>query len=121
ELIAGSFDDFRNNTTSVIVGSRLAEELVVDSGDAVQLLSPGGEYWRFTVAAIARAGVGSIDSTRIYSHARVAQTLLQKPFGASMIIYKLRDPDRAPALANSFENPFQHVPSCWQDRAASTF
>src|SRR6266576_3334370 len=97
ELIAGSFDDFRNNTSSVIVGSRLAEELGVDIGDTVQLLSPGGEYWRFTVAAIARAGVGSIDSTRIYSHARIAQTLLQKPFGASMIIYKLRDPDRAPA------------------------
>ena len=75
----------------------------------MQLLSPGGESWRFTVAAIARAGVGSIDSTRIYSHARVAQTLLQKPFGASMIIYKLRQPDRAPALANHFENLFQHV------------
>ena len=120
ELIAGSFDDFRNNTSSVIVGSRLAEELGVDIGDTVQLLSPGGEYWRFTVAAIARAGVGSIDSTRIYSHARVAQTLLQKPFGASMIIYKLRDPDRAPALANHFENLFQHVSTSWQEREEST-
>src|SRR5437588_12618712 len=109
ELIAGSFDDFRNNTSSVIVGSRLAEELGVDIGDTVQLLSPGGEYWRFTVAAIARAGVGSIDSTRIYSHARVAQTLLQKHFGSSMIIYKLRDPDRAPALANPSANLFPHV------------
>ena len=120
ELIAGSFDDFRNNTSSVIVGSRLAEELGIDVGDTVQLLSPGGEYWRFTVAAIARAGVGSIDSTRIYSHARVAQTLLQKPFGASMIIYKLRDPDRAPALANHFENLFQHVSTSWQEREEST-
>jgi lipoprotein-releasing system permease protein len=120
ELIAGSFDDFRNNTSSVIVGSRLAEELGVDIGDTVQLLSPGGEYWRFTVAAIARAGVGSIDSTRIYAHARVAQTLLQKPFGASMIIYKLRDPDRAPALANHFENLFQHVSTSWQEREEST-
>jgi len=120
QLIAGSFDDFRNNTSSVIVGSRLAEELGLDIGDTVQLLSPGGEYWRFTVAAIARAGVGSIDSTRVYSHARVAQTLLQKPFGASMIIYKLRDPDRAPALANHFENLFQHVSTSWQEREEST-
>ena len=120
QLIAGSFDDFRNNTSSVIVGSRLAEELGLDIGDTVQLLSPGGEYWRFTVAAIARAGVGSIDSTRVYSHARVAQTLLQKPFGASMIIYKLRDSDRAPALANHFENLFQHVSTSWQEREEST-
>ena len=120
ELIAGSFDDFRNNTSSVIVGSRLAEQLSVDVGDPVQLLSPSGEYWRFTVAAIARAGVGSIDSTRIYTHARIAQMLLQKPFGATMIIYKLRDPDRAPALANHFESLFQHSATSWQEREEST-
>ena len=86
----------------------------------MQLLSPNGEYWRFTVAAIARAGVGSIDSTRVYSHARIAQTLLQRPFGASLIIYKLRDPDRAPALARHFETLFQHGASSWQEREEST-
>ncbi len=85
-------------------------------GDTMQLLSPGGEYWRFTVAAIARSGVGSIDSTRVYSHARVAQTLLKRPYAASMIIYKLRDPERAPALATHFENLFQHVAQSWQER-----
>jgi lipoprotein-releasing system permease protein len=120
ELIAGSFDDFRNNTSSVILGSRLNDDLHVDVGDTVQLLSPNGEYWRFTVAAIARTGVGSIDSTRVYSHARVAETLLQKPFGASMIIYKLRDPYRAPALASHFENLFQHIATSWQEREEST-
>src|SRR5439155_83213 len=58
--------------------------------------------------------------TRIYSHSRVAQTLLQRPFGASMIIYKLRDPDRAPALASHFEKLFQHDASGWQEREQST-
>ena len=33
-----------------------------------------------------------------------------------MIIYKLRDPDRAPALATQFENLFQHSAQSWQDR-----
>src|SRR2546430_3286078 len=120
QLIGGNFDDFRNNTSAIIIGSRLAELLQASIGDTVQLLSPNGEYWRFTVAAIARAGVGSVDSTRIYSHARVAQTLLQRPFGASMIIYKLRDPDRAPALASHFEQLFQHDASSWQEREQST-
>ncbi len=76
------------------------------AGDAVQLLSPGGEYWRFTVAAIARSGVGVVDAGRVYSHVRIAQTLLRKPFPASMIIYKLRDPDRAPALAKLSKRSF---------------
>ena len=86
------------------------------TGDAIQLLSPGGEYRRFTVAAIARSGVGVVDVGRVYSHVRVAQTLLHKPFPASMIVYKLRDPDRAPALARAFETLFQHESQSWQDR-----
>src|SRR6185369_8878857 len=63
-----------------------------------------------------RSGVGSIDSSRIYCHARVAQALLRKPYTASMIVYKLRDPDRAPALAAHFESLFQHDALSWQDR-----
>lgn len=116
QIIDGSFDDFRNNTTSVILGYKLADLLEVGPGDTVQLLSPGGDYWRFNVAAIARSGVSTIDFSRVYAHARVAQRLLKKPFEASMIIYKLRDAQRAPALANHFENLFQHTSQSWQER-----
>jgi lipoprotein-releasing system permease protein len=116
QLVKGNFDDFRTNTSSAILGSRLADLLDIDVGDTVQLLSTGGEYLRFTVTAIARSGIGAIDSARVYVHARVAQTLLRRPFTASMIIYKLRDPDRAPALATQFENVFQHVTLSWQER-----
>jgi lipoprotein-releasing system permease protein len=116
QIVEGSFDDFRNNTSSVILGYRLADLLHVGIGDSVQLLSPGGEYWRFSVTAISRSGVTAIDSSRIYAHQRVAQRLLKKPFQASMITYKLRDPDRAPVLATQFENLFQHSAQSWQDR-----
>jgi lipoprotein-releasing system permease protein len=119
EIVEGNFDDFRNNTGSVIVGSKLAELLDVGAGDAIQLLSPRGEYWRFTVAAVARAGIGAIDSSRVYAHSRVAQSLLHRPFTASMIIYKLRDPERAPALASHFEELFRHVTQSWQEREES--
>ncbi|HEX8680154.1 MAG TPA: ABC transporter permease, partial [Chthoniobacterales bacterium] len=116
QITAGSFDDFRNNAGSVIVGSRLAEALVVQPGDTLQLLSPGGDYQRFQVAAVARSGIGSADASRIYSHRRIAQRLLLKPYNASMIIYKLRDPERAPALAERFEMLFQHEAESWQAR-----
>lgn len=116
QVVDGSFDDFRNKPTSVIVGSKLAETLNVVVGDSVQLLSPGGTYRRFVVSAIARSGMGAVDATRIYCHARVAQALLHKPYSASMIVYKLRDPDRAPSLARHFEALFQHDSLSWQDR-----
>ena len=120
QIIDGKFEDFTNDTSSVILGYRLADQLEVGCGDSIQLLSPGGEYWRFMVAAIARSGVGAIDSTRVYVQTRVAQRLLKKPYQASMIIYKLRDPDRAPALAAHFETLFQHVSQSWQEREEST-
>jgi lipoprotein-releasing system permease protein len=116
QLIDGDFNDFRNNANSVIIGYRLADLFSVEPGDAVQLLSPGGEYRRFNVAAIARSGVSSIDSNRVYVQARVAQRLLKKPYSASMIVYKLRDPERAPALARQFENLFEHEAQSWQER-----
>jgi lipoprotein-releasing system permease protein len=120
QITDGRYDDFRNKPNSVIVGSRLAELLNVDVGDTLQLLSPGAEYRRFLVAAIAHSGVGSVDSTRMYCHARVAEVLLHKPFEASMIIYKLRDPDRAPALADHFQTLFEHDATSWQEREQST-
>lgn len=116
QLVDGSFDAFRNNPMSIIVGARLADALTVNVGDAVQLLAPSGEFWRFTVAAIARSGVGSVDLSRIYAHAKVAQTLLHRPFPATMIVYKLRDSNRAPALAQHFKTLFQHDAESWQER-----
>src|SRR4029079_13852419 len=47
QIIAGKFEDFRNNASSIILGSRLAEALGASVGEPVQLLSPSGEYWRF--------------------------------------------------------------------------
>lgn len=116
QIVEGTFDDFRNRPNTVIVGSKLADILNVGVGDGVQLLSPNGQYRRFTVSGLARSGVGAVDQTRIYCHARVAQALLHKPYTASMIVYKLRDPERAPALAEHFENLFQHDSISWQDR-----
>jgi lipoprotein-releasing system permease protein len=116
QVTVGSLDDFRNNPNAVIIGTRLADALQVTPGDVIQLLSPGGEYRRFAIAATARSGVGVVDAVRVYCHVRVAQALLKKPFAASMIVYKLRDPDRAPAVARAFEALFQHETQSWQDR-----
>jgi lipoprotein-releasing system permease protein len=116
QIIEGKFEDFRNNPSSVLVGSRLAEALGVGPGDPLQLLAPSGEYWRFTVAGVARSGVGSVDSTRVYCHSKIAQRLLRKPYPATMILYKLRDPEMAPELARQFEQLFQHEATGWQER-----
>jgi lipoprotein-releasing system permease protein len=120
QIVEGSFNDFRNNPNSIIIGYKLASTLDVTAGETIQLLPPGGEYRRLLVTAVSRSGVGSIDQARVYAHARVAQTLLHKPYTASMIIYKLRDPQVAPDLAHHFEALFQHDTQSWQEREEST-
>jgi lipoprotein-releasing system permease protein len=119
QIIEGNFDDFRNNPATVIVGSRLAELLDLRVGGTMQLLPGNGQYQRFNVAAIARTGIGAIDDSRVYCHRKIAQKLLLKPYSASMILYKLRDVDRAPALAKHFEMIFQHETEHWQEREAA--
>src|SRR5205085_5410824 len=116
QLTAGDLDDFRNNPNAIIIGSRLADALQVAPGDSLQLLSPGGEYRRFAVAATARSGVGVVDAVRVYCHVRVAQPLLTKPYAASLIVYKLCDHEDATALAQAIESLFKHDAQRWQDR-----
>jgi lipoprotein-releasing system permease protein len=120
QIIDGTFDEFRSNPRALIVGSRLAEALLVRVGGTLQLLSPGGDYQRFTVAAISRSGVAAVDAARMYCHASVAQKLFLKPYTASLIVYKLRDPERAPALAKHFETLFGHTTESWQERHEGT-
>jgi lipoprotein-releasing system permease protein len=50
---------------------------------------------------------------------KIAQRLLRKPYPATMILYKLRDPDAAPDLAQHFEQLFQHEARSWQEREQS--
>ncbi|HUE62091.1 MAG TPA: ABC transporter permease, partial [Chthoniobacterales bacterium] len=42
QIVDGKFDDFRNNSSSLIIGNRLAEALNVQPNDTVQLLAPSG-------------------------------------------------------------------------------
>ena len=109
QIEAGKLDDFRNNPNSVIVGSRLAERFSVESG-------------RLRPAAFAGRRIPTLrrrrDRAQRRRRGRCRAHLLprqsradrssRKPYTASMIIYKLRDPDRAPgARGTRFETLFQ--------------
>ena len=121
QIIAGKFDDFRNNPNSVIVGSRLAEALGIGAGEPVQLLSPNGEYWRFTVAAMARSGVGADGfAPGLLPDRKSRSASCARPYPATMILYKLRDPESAPQLARQFEQLFQHEARSSQEREEAT-
>ncbi len=115
-MVSGDLADFRQKASGILVGALLAEKLNLDVGNTVSISGPGGEPRNFEVSGIFRTGDNMIDEKRAYVHLRVAQSLLNKPSEVSFIIVKLRDPDRAPQLADHLENLLEHRSRSWQER-----
>jgi len=118
QIIFGNIDEFRLHPYAIMLGSLLADKLQLKVGDTLTLAGkdPKAENKTFTVAAIFRSGVNVVDENRAYLHIKTAQSILGKPSDASIIIFRLRDPQRAPQLAEQFERLFNHRARSWQER-----
>jgi lipoprotein-releasing system permease protein len=116
QIVSGSVEDFQIRPAGLILGFGIADKMRTHVGQDVGLIGPDGEHRTFRVCALFQTGNLFIDEKYGYIHLKAAQSLLQKPFGVSHIMVKLRDPDRAQALAAHFERLFQHRSRGWQDR-----
>lgn len=116
QIIAGSISDYRVNPAGLILGSLLADKMQLKVGDNVTLVGADGVQKAMTLTSIFRSGNNIIDERRGYVNLRVAQSLLKKPSLVSQIIVTLRDPTRAPALADHLERLFGHRARSWQER-----
>lgn len=118
QIIAGSLDSYRTNPAGLMLGSLMAERLQIRPGMNITLAGVDNEKKTFTVCAVFRSGNNIIDERRGYVSTRAAQTLLKKPYLTTAILFRLRDPDRAPALSDHFERLFAHRTRSWQEREA---
>ncbi|CAF0689538.1 ABC transporter permease [Candidatus Methylacidithermus pantelleriae] len=116
QILFGSLHAFRIRPNGLMLGSLLADKLQARVGDTVYLTGTGGKIEPFRLEAIFQTGVNIIDETRAIVHARAARSLLRMPFAVSAILVKLRDPDRAPALAARLEDLVSHRCRSWQER-----
>ncbi|MBI5397069.1 MAG: ABC transporter permease [Verrucomicrobia bacterium] len=116
QIALGSIEDFRLKPAGLILGFGLAEKMRVRLGQDVGLVGSAGELRTFRVCALFQTGNQFIDEKFGFIHLKAAQSLLQKPSGVSHLMVKLRDPDRAPALAAHLERLLQHRSRSWQER-----
>ncbi len=116
QIIAGSIQDFRVNPSGLIMGSLLADKMQLKIGDTVTLITSDGDKKVMTLVAIFRSGNNVIDERRGYVPLRLGQNLLKKPSMVTQILVTLRDPDRAPAIAEHFERLYNHRSRPWQER-----
>lgn len=115
QILYGDLDDFRDNPYGIMVGSRLAQRLMLDVGDPV-LLEAAGQNLRFRVSAVYETGIEQVDKERVFLHMAAARRLLKEPFGVSYVQATLLDHERAPEVAERIQRVVWHGTQSWQER-----
>lgn len=115
QIVLGNLAAFDTEISAIIMGRELARVLEVSVGDSVTI-EAGGQSGRYKIVALYETGYKEIDKSRVFMNLRDARSLLQRPFGASILQLNVRDRDRAVADAARMEQVVDHVAVAWQDR-----
>ncbi len=107
-VTAGSAIDAKNVANSIILGKGLAEILVANIGDVVQLTTAQGERFSLKVVGYFQSGIQEIDKAQCYASLATVQKLLGKPGNyITDIQIKLKDIALAPAVAREYGEVFE--------------
>ncbi len=102
-IVKGNGRDLDKVPNSIILGKALAEKLLAEIGDVVQVTTARGERFPLKVIAYFQSGIQEYDAIQSYANLSTVQKLLEKPASyITDIQIKLPDLDAAPALAKEF-------------------
>lgn len=103
----GKVQDIENIPNSIFLGKGLAEKMLVEPGDMIQISTPKGETTLLKVVGIFQLGLMELDNTQSYTSLKTAQTILEQPVSyITDIQIKLKDLNQAPALAKEYQETF---------------
>jgi lipoprotein-releasing system permease protein len=100
--------DLKNISNSIILGKGVAARLLAEPGDVVQVTTSKGDRLPLKVAGIYQSGIAEYDKVQSFTSIATARKLL----GVSNsyltdIQIKLKDFDRAPAVAREYAHLFE--------------
>jgi lipoprotein-releasing system permease protein len=102
-VTTGSSIDIRNISNSIILGKGLADKLLADIGDIVQVTTSQGERISLKVVGYFQSGIAEYDKVQSYASISTVQKLLGKSNNyITDIQVKLKDITLAPAVANEY-------------------
>ena len=102
-ITAGTAQDITQVANSIIVGKGLAERLLANLGDVVQVTTTKGEIFQLKVVGFFQSGIMEIDKTQSYAAISTTQKILGKANNyITDIQIKLKDINKAPALAREY-------------------
>jgi len=107
-ITSGKSQDLTKVTNSVILGKGLAEKLLSNIGDVIQITTSKGERFQLKVVGIYQSGLRDIDNVQSFASVATVQKILSKPSDyITDIQVKLVDINQAPAMAKEYQQLFQ--------------
>ncbi len=107
-VTSGNFQDLINVPNSIILGKGVAEKMLAEIGDVVQITTPKGERIQLKVAGYFESGLQEIDKVQSYASIATTQKLLGEPGSyITDIQVKLKDLALAPKLAKEYQKLFE--------------
>ena len=99
--------DISKVPNSIILGKGLAEKLLTNVGDVIQVTTAMGERFPLKVVGFMQSGLLEFDKTQSYASILTAQKLLGKPSNyITDIQIKLKDLNTAPLIAKEYAGLF---------------
>lgn len=115
----GSFEAFRANSLSILLGSAAAKDLDVTTGDRLRLISPSGRVISTRVVGIYTTGVKVLDE-KGYVHLRQAQILEELDSGSiSGLNFTVKDLDAVDEVAAALSGRTGLKVSTWRETNAN--
>ena len=107
-VTTGNAADISKVPNSIILGKGLAEKMLADIGDVVQLTTTKGERFPLKVVGYFQSGLQDFDKVQSFATIATVQKLMGKPASyITDIQVKLKDIQQAPAVAKEFANIFE--------------
>jgi lipoprotein-releasing system permease protein len=106
-IVQGAAIDIKNVSNSIILGAGLAEKLMVNIGDVVQIITIKGERFPLKVVGFFQTGIKELDKVQSYASISTVQKLLEKPSNyLTDIQIKLNNKDMALTVSKEYAQLF---------------
>lgn len=106
-IVAGTASDLDRVPNSIILGKGLADKLLAEPGDVVQVTTSKGEIFQLKVVGFFQSGILDFDKTQSYASIMTTQKLLgQAANYITDIQIKLKDLNLAPETAKEYRQLF---------------
>lgn len=106
-VTSGNYQDLIHVPNSIILGKGVAEKMLADIGDVIQITTPRGERIQLKVVGYFESGLQEIDKVQSYASIGTTQKLLgESDIYITDIQIKLKDLSLAPELARQYEKLF---------------